>query len=52
MKTWADILRERGKLGPYTTEEPVEPVDSAVVAVEEQEPRRRRPRTTLPPVDF
>jgi len=28
MKTMADILRERGKLGPYTNEEPL---DSSVV---------------------
>lgn len=49
MKTMAEILRERGKLGPYTTEEPA-PVDSPVVQVED-EPQRRRPRK-LPPVDF
>jgi hypothetical protein len=51
MKTMADILRERGKLGPYTTRESTveEPVDSPVVS---EEPPRKRPRRTLPPVDF
>lgn len=52
MKTMADVLRERGKLGPYTTEEPED--GSPVVPAEDPPPRRRarKREPELPPVDF